>query len=65
MGKTDKYIRMAMALVIASLYYFGFITGVTALILISLGLVFAITSVMQICPIYWIFKINTCEREDV
>lgn len=65
MGITDKYIRMAVALAIASLYYFGFITGVAAFILIIVGLILAITSVFQVCPLYWIFKIDTCKRKEI
>jgi hypothetical protein len=61
MGRTDKLIRMAIALVIASLYYFGYITGTLAIILLAIGIVMALTSVLNFCPLYKLVGINTCE----
>jgi len=60
MGSTDKLIRMIVALVIASLYYFGYITGTLALILLAIGIVLALTSVFNFCPLYKLVGINTC-----
>ena len=61
MGKTDKLIRMIVALVIASLYYFGYISGSLALVLLAIGVVLALTSVLNFCPLYKLVGINTCE----
>ena len=61
MGKTDKLIRMVVALVIASLYYFGYISGSLALVLLAIGVVLALTSVLNFCPLYKLVGINTCE----
>lgn len=60
MGKTDKLIRMIVALVIASLYYFGYISGSLALVLLAIGVVLALTSVLNFCPLYKLVGINTC-----
>ncbi|MBK6364766.1 MAG: DUF2892 domain-containing protein [Saprospiraceae bacterium] len=61
MGRKDKLIRMIVALVIASLYYFGYISGTLALVLLIIGIILALTSVIQFCPIYKLVNINTCE----
>ena len=64
MGRKDKLIRMAAALVIASLYYFGYITGTIAFILLTIGVILALTSVLRFCPLYKLININTCEIKD-
>jgi hypothetical protein len=63
MGRKDKLFRMAVALIIASLYYFGYITGTLALILLTIGIILALTSVVQFCPLYKLVNINTCETK--
>lgn len=60
MGSTDKLIRMIVALCIAALYYFGYIDGTLALILLSIGIVLALTSVFNFCPLYKLVGISTC-----
>jgi len=60
-GRTDKLIRMVIALVIASLYYFGLISGTLALILLLIGVILAFTSVLNFCPLYKLVGINTCD----
>lgn len=61
MGKTDKMIRMVIALVIASLYYFGYISGMLAMVLLVIGIILALTSVLNFCPLYRLVGINTCD----
>ncbi|MFZ1703375.1 MAG: DUF2892 domain-containing protein [Saprospiraceae bacterium] len=61
MGRTDKLIRMVVALIIATLYYFGYISGFLALILLVIGIILALTSVLNFCPIYKLVGINTCD----
>ena len=61
MGITDKAIRIIIALGIALLYYFNMIEGTLAYILMAVAIIFLITSFINFCPLYSIFKINSCK----
>jgi len=62
MGAADKGIRIVLGIAIALLYYFNIISGTVALVLMVLALIFLITSLINFCPLYTIFKINTCKK---
>jgi K+-transporting ATPase A subunit len=64
MGKTDKIIRILLAIVLGILYFTGITEGVVGIILILLALVFLLTSFVGFCPLYLPFHINTKEREN-
>ncbi len=61
MGSTDKIIRILIALVVAVLAYSEVISGVLAIVLLSLAGIFIVTSFISFCPLYSIFGINTCK----
>ncbi|MBK9733474.1 MAG: DUF2892 domain-containing protein [Saprospiraceae bacterium] len=61
MGNTDKIIRLSLAILIAVLYYFNFISGTMAIILGVLAVIFALTSLISFCPLYTLVGINTCD----
>jgi len=61
MGQLDKIIRVLIAVVIAALYYFDVISGTFGLILIILAIIFLLTSLLNFCPLYTLFGINTCK----
>ncbi|UII26714.1 DUF2892 domain-containing protein [Fulvivirga maritima] len=61
-GKIDKTIRILIALTIGVLYFTHVISGVTALILGVLAVIFVITSFVSICPLYLPFHINTRDK---
>lgn len=61
MGSTDKSIRIAIAIVVAVLYYFNIIEGTLAYILMAFAIIFLITSFINFCPLYTLFGINTCK----
>lgn len=63
MGTTDKLARIAVAIVIAILYFTGTITGTTAMILGALALIFVLTSLVGICPLYLPFGISTNKKK--
>jgi type III secretory pathway component EscV len=66
MGTADRSIRIIIAAVIAVLYYTGTITGIPALVLIILAAVFVLTSFIGVCPLYSLFRINSCRvKEDL
>lgn len=60
-GNTDKLIRLLLALLVAVLYFFGFISGTLAIILGILALVLVVTSMVSFCGLYTILGINTCK----
>jgi hypothetical protein len=51
-----------LAIVVAILYMNGSITGVAAIILGILAVVFIITSLIGFCPLYVPFKISTISK---
>lgn len=64
MGNGDKVIRLIVALVIAGLYFFGIISGTVAWIALAVAVIFTLTSVINFCPLYAVFGINTGKKED-
>ena len=62
MGTTDKFIRVLIGILIAILYYMEIISGMTAIIILALGIVFLITSLIGFCPLYTIFGIRTNKK---
>lgn len=63
MGSADKGIRVAIAIIIALLYYFNVIEGTLAYVLMALAIVFLLTSFISFCPLYAPFGINTCKTK--
>jgi Na+(H+)/acetate symporter ActP len=63
MGPIDRSIRVAIAVIIALLYFTGQITGVVAVILGIVALVFLVTSVIGWCPGYVPFRVSTRKGE--
>ncbi|HUX41650.1 MAG TPA: DUF2892 domain-containing protein [Rectinemataceae bacterium] len=59
MGTVDRIIRIILAVIIAILFFTNQITGVAAIILGILAIVFVLTSLVSFCPLYLPFKINT------
>lgn len=64
MGTADRVIRIAVAAVIAVLYFTNVITGLTAIILGVAAIIFALTSFMGFCPLYLPFGINTRRKNN-
>lgn len=63
MGTVDRLIRTILALVVIVLYFTRQITGVAALILGILAIIFLLTSAFSFCPLYLPFKISTRKRK--
>lgn len=61
MGNLDRSIRTLLAIVVAVLYYNGTITGITALVLGIVAVVFLLTSLVSFCPLYAPFGLKTCK----
>lgn len=61
MGGTDRIIRIVIALVVGVLYYLNIIEGTLAYVLLGLAAIFILTSLINFCPLYTLFGINTCK----
>lgn len=61
MGRTDKIVRVLVAIAVALLVYFQVVTGTLAYILIAVAAIFVLTSVIGFCPLYSLFGMNTCK----
>lgn len=62
-GTTDKTIRLIIAVVVAVLYFIKVISGMWAIVLGILALVFLLTSFIGFCPLYLPFGINTFKKK--
>jgi len=63
MGIIDRLIRTILAIVVIVLYFTRQITGVAAIILGILAIIFLLTSAFGFCPLYLPFKISTIKRK--
>jgi hypothetical protein len=62
MGITDKIVRILLAALIIVLYYTGAISGLMAIILLVLAVIFIVTSFIGFCPLYYPFGISTRKK---
>lgn len=62
MGLTDKIIRIALAAIVAVLYFTNTIGGTLALVLGAFAIIFIITSFVSFCPLYFPFGISTRKK---
>ncbi len=59
MGPIDRSIRLVIAAIIAVLYFTGQITGIVAIVLGVVAILFVVTSLTGWCPGYVPFGIST------
>ncbi len=62
MGVIDRIIRVLLAIAVAVLYFTHLISGVAAIILGVIAVVFILTGVIGICPLYMPFGISTKKK---
>lgn len=60
MGNTDRVIRILIAAIITALYFTNVLTGMLAIVLLTLSGIFVLTSFVSFCPIYALFGASTC-----
>lgn len=63
MGTTDKLIRIAIAAVIAILFFTHVISGTLGIILLVMAGVFVLTSLVSFCPLYPLLGMNTGKKK--
>ncbi|MBK9792074.1 MAG: DUF2892 domain-containing protein [Sphingobacteriales bacterium] len=64
MGNLDKAIRVAVAVIIAVLYFTHVISGTIAIVLLVFAAVFVLTSAVGTCPLYLPFGISTKKEKE-
>jgi len=62
MGTIDRTIRTLIAITIGVLYFTGQISGLAAIILGVLAVVFLLTSLVGSCPLYLPFGLSTQKK---
>jgi hypothetical protein len=63
MGTLDRAIRLVIAAAIAVLYFTGNLSGLAAIILGILAVIFVVTSLVSFCPLYLLFGLSTCRKQ--
>ncbi len=59
MGSADRIIRVIIAVILATLYFTGIVSGTLGLVLTIAAVVFVLTSLTGFCPLYTLFGIRT------
>ncbi len=55
----DRILRVVLAALFAYLYFAGIVTGGFGLLLLVVGIVFAVTAIVGYCPLYAAVKFST------
>ena len=62
MGTLDRIIRVSLVVLIAVLYFTNVISGTWAIILGVVAVIFLLTSLVGVCPLYMPFGISTRKK---
>jgi membrane-bound ClpP family serine protease len=62
-GSIDKLVRLLLAIVLILLFYFEVLTGSWGIIGLIGALVLTVTSLINFCPLYAMFKMNTAKSK--
>ncbi|MFN3951782.1 MAG: DUF2892 domain-containing protein [Thermaurantimonas sp.] len=60
-GKTDKGIRLTLAAPLIVLYFTNILSGTLGVIGLVVAGMLTLTSLINFCPAYTLFGINTCK----
>ena len=63
MGNLDRVVRLALAAIVAVLYFTNVISGTLGIVLLILGGIFVLTSLVSFCPLYAPFGLSTCSTK--
>jgi hypothetical protein len=63
MSVMDRWIRVAIALIVSILFITGTVTGTLGIVLLAIGGILLATTIINFCPLYAIFGISTCPIE--
>ncbi len=62
-GNVDGFIRLIVAALIVLFYGIGMINGTSALLLMLVAVIFALTSLVRVCHLYLPFGISTRKKQ--
>ncbi|MGB7567137.1 MAG: DUF2892 domain-containing protein [Chitinivibrionales bacterium] len=62
-GAIDKVVRLFLVVLIVALYFTHLIGGLAAIILGIFAVVFLLTSLVSICPLYMLLGISTAKKQ--
>jgi len=62
MGTLDRVIRISLVVLVAILYFTNVISGTLAVILGIAAVIFLLTSLVGVCPLYMPFGISTRKK---
>ncbi len=62
-GSLDKLIRLGLAIVLIILFYKSILTGTLGIVALIFALILTLTSLVNFCPLYSIFKFNTNKKK--
>ncbi|MDO9152502.1 MAG: DUF2892 domain-containing protein [Paludibacter sp.] len=63
-GSSDKLIRLGLAVVLIIIFYKGILSDTLGIIALVVALLLTVTSLVNFCPLYSIFKINTTKKKE-
>ena len=64
LGSIDKIVRMLLAAILILLFVFDVVTGTVGYVFLALAAIFIVTSLINFCPLYYIFGISTCAKKE-
>jgi len=67
MGMVDKIIRLVVAAIFVVLFFLKVVTGVWGIVMLIIALMFVVTSIISICPLYVPFGLKTnncCKKQE-
>lgn len=62
-GKSDKIVRLIIAIILVTLYFTNVVTGTLGIIFLVLAGVAVTTAFMNFCGLYKLVGINTCKMK--
>jgi hypothetical protein len=62
-GKTDRLIRVILAIIISGLVVGDIVTGTLAIVLLIISAILLLTSVINFCPLYTLIGFNSCPKD--
>jgi predicted branched-subunit amino acid permease len=62
MGTLDRTIRLVLVALVAVLYFTNVISGTWAIVLGILAVIFLLTSLVGVCPLYMPFGLSTRKK---
>lgn len=63
-GLTDRIIRVSLGIGLIAAGFFGWVSGILAIVLGVIGAVLIVTAGLKFCPLYIMLGANTCNTSE-